>query len=99
MAVENTRKLAVLLHADIVGSTRLVRLNETIAHERFRSAFKNLSEVIQQHGGITHEIRGDALVAEFSKASDAVAAALETSWTRPVYDTTLPKAIVSIINA
>ena len=30
---------------------------------------------------------------------DAVAAALETSWTRPVYDTTLPKAIVSIINA
>jgi adenylate cyclase len=76
VAVENTRKLAVLLHADIVGSTRLVRLNETIAHERFRNSFKKLSEVIQQHDGITHEIRGDALVAEFSKASDAVAAAL-----------------------
>ena len=30
---------------------------------------------------------------------DAVAAALQTSWTRPVYDVELPKAVVSIINA
>jgi len=30
---------------------------------------------------------------------DAVAAALQTSWTRPVYDVELPKAITTIINA
>ena len=30
---------------------------------------------------------------------DAVAAALQTSWTRRVYDVELPKAVVSIINA
>jgi len=30
---------------------------------------------------------------------DAVSAALKTSWTSPVYDATLPKAITTIINA
>lgn len=29
---------------------------------------------------------------------DAVVAALQTSWARPVYDVELPKAVVSIIN-
>jgi TolB-like protein len=66
-----TRKLAVLLHADVVGSTRLVQLNETLAHERIQSIFR-----IASHGGIAHELRGDALVAEFAKASDAVSASL-----------------------
>ena len=71
-----SRKLAVLLHADVVGSTALVRLNETLAHQRIQGAFRRLSEVIASHGGTAHEIRGDALVAEFSKASDAVGASL-----------------------
>jgi len=70
-------RLAVLLHADVVSSTTLVRQNETVAHERIRNAFHRLSGVVSSHQGIAHEIRGDALVAEFSKASDAVTAALE----------------------
>ncbi len=69
------RKLAVILHADVVGSTRLVQLNETLAHERIQAAFHHLSETIENYGGIAHELRGDALVAEFERASDAVAAA------------------------
>lgn len=72
----SSRKLAVILHADIVGSTALVQLNETIAHERIRDAFQRFSETIRNHRGIPHEIRGDALVAEFAKASDAVSASL-----------------------
>ncbi len=76
MSEEQTRKLAVLLHADVVSSTTLVRLNETVAHNRIQDAFQRFSEVITSHSGIAHEIRGDALVAEFSKASDAVTAAL-----------------------
>jgi adenylate cyclase len=74
---EPTRKLAVLLHADVVGSTALVRLDETIAHARIQNAFKRFSQTITLHNGTTQEIRGDALVAEFSRASDAVTAALE----------------------
>lgn len=73
---KTSRKLAVLLHADVVGSTALVRLNETLAHERIHDAFLRLSETIALHGGIAHEIRGDALVAEFARASDAVSAAM-----------------------
>lgn len=67
-------KLAVILHADVVGSTNLVRTDETLAHQRIRDVFQRLSETISAHGGIAHEIRGDALVAEFSRASDAVTA-------------------------
>ena len=71
------RKLAVLLHADIDGSTSLVQKNETLAHERIQDTFRQISETISRHSGIAHEIRGDALVAEFSRASDAITAALE----------------------
>ncbi len=40
------RKLAVILHADVVGSTTLVQQNETLAHERIQAAFGRFSEVI-----------------------------------------------------
>ena len=71
-----SRKLAVILHADVVGSTSLVQKNETLAHERIQTAFHQFSETIKSYGGITRELRGDALVAEFDRTSDAVAAAL-----------------------
>jgi len=70
------RKLAVILHADVVSSTALVQKNEAIAHKRIQAAFHHFSETINSYGGIAREIRGDALVAEFDRASDAVAAAL-----------------------
>jgi TolB-like protein/tetratricopeptide (TPR) repeat protein len=71
-----SRKLAVILHADVVGSTSLVQQNEMLAHERIQAAFHNFSETIKSYGGIAREIRGDALVAEFDRASDAASAAL-----------------------
>ena len=71
-----SRKLAVILHADVVGSTSLVQKNETLAHERIQAVFHQFSETINSYGGITRELRGDALVAEFERASDAVPAAL-----------------------
>jgi class 3 adenylate cyclase len=71
-----SRKLAVILHADVVGSTSLVQKNETLAHERIQSVFRRFSDTIEAYGGITLELRGDALVAEFNRASDCVAASL-----------------------
>ena len=71
-----SRKLAVILHADVVGSTSLVQRNETLAHQRIQQTFNRFSETIESYGGTTREIRGDALVAEFQRASDSVAAAL-----------------------
>jgi len=70
------RTLAVILHADVVGSTRLVQQDEGLAHKRITEAFRRLSGYVSQYGGVLHEIRGDALLAEFSRASDAVAAAI-----------------------
>ena len=72
----NRSKLAVILHADVVGSTMLVQKDEREAHDRFQSAFRRLSETIGSYAGTTHELRGDALVGEFNRASDAVCAAL-----------------------
>jgi adenylate cyclase len=71
-----SRKLAVILHADVVGSTSLVQKNEAIAHQRMQAAFHQFSGTIKAWGGMTRELRGDALLAEFERASDAVAAGL-----------------------
>ncbi len=71
-----TSKLAVILHADVAGSTSLIQRDEAIAHERIRNAFHRFSEIIDAYKGITLEIRGDALLAQFDRASAAVSAAL-----------------------
>jgi TolB-like protein/class 3 adenylate cyclase/Tfp pilus assembly protein PilF len=68
--------LAVILHADVVGSTALVQKDERVAHERVQNSFRQLSETIAVYGGVAHEVRGDALVAVFGRASDGVLAAL-----------------------
>ncbi|MCZ6861412.1 MAG: adenylate/guanylate cyclase domain-containing protein [Alphaproteobacteria bacterium] len=68
--------LAVILHADVVGSTALVHKDERVAHERIQNSFRRLSETINTYGGVTHEVRGDALVAVFGRASDGVSATL-----------------------
>ena len=86
MTEEPTRKLAVLLHADVIGSTALVQLNETVAHQRIQDAFQRFSQTITRHNGTTQEIRGDALVAEFSRASDAVTAALDFQSTNTAHN-------------
>ena len=71
-----SRKLAVLLHADVVESTSLVQKDETLAHERIQDTFRRFSETIGNYGGVALEIRGDALVAEFARVSDSVSASL-----------------------
>lgn len=60
-----------------MDSTALVRLDETLAHQRIREAFHRFAKTITNYGGVAHEIRGDALVAEFSRASDSIAASIE----------------------
>ncbi|MFT5657435.1 MAG: class 3 adenylate cyclase/mono/diheme cytochrome c family protein [Gammaproteobacteria bacterium] len=71
-----SRKLTVLMHADIAGSTSMVQQDEVAAHERIKGVFRRFSQVIISYQGRVREIRGDALVAQFERASDAVAATL-----------------------
>jgi adenylate cyclase len=69
-------KLAVILHADVAGSTQLVQQDEQLAHERIQDAFGRFSDTIGKYHGQVQELRGDALLAEFERASDAVTAVL-----------------------
>ena len=69
-------KLAVILHADIAGSTKLVQQDEHLTHERIQDTFRRFGDTITQYHGNVRELRGDALLAEFERASDAVTAAL-----------------------
>jgi class 3 adenylate cyclase len=55
----------------------MLSVHESIAHTRIQDAFRRFASIIETYGGIAHEIRGDALVAEFSRVSDAVSAALK----------------------
>jgi class 3 adenylate cyclase len=69
-------KLAVILHADVAGSTELVQQDKELAHERIQDTFLRFSTTIEKYQGHVVELRGDALLAEFGRASDAVSAAL-----------------------
>lgn len=82
-------KFAIILHCDVVGSTALVMKDERVAHDRIQDAFKRFSETIVSHGGTTHELRGDALLAEFGRVSDAVTAALSFQASNTVFNQSL----------
>lgn len=69
-------KLAVILHADVVGSTALVQQDEQKAHARIQDSFQRFGSTISNYHGQVRELRGDALLAEFERASDAISAAL-----------------------
>ncbi len=89
MAEHSPRKLAVILHADVVGSTALVQKNETLAHERIQESFRRFSKTIESYGGTAHELRGDALVAGFGRVSDAICAAIAFQRENSDFNTTL----------
>jgi len=97
MAATPVRKLAVLLHADIVSSTLLVQQNEVVAHERMLDAFKRFSDTIEYYGGICHEIRGDALIAEFPRASDALCASTTFQSDNSSHNLTLSDDIAPVL--
>ncbi len=78
-----------MLHADVVGSTALVQRDESLAHERIQDAFHRFSGTIESYDGHPLELRGDALVAEFNRASDAVEASLAFQTENTRFNSTL----------
>jgi adenylate cyclase len=86
-------KLAVIVHADVTDSTLLVQTDERRAHARITSAFRRFGYAIRKYGGVVREIRGDALVAEFSRSSDAVCTALAFQQANTEHNATLDDSI------
>ena len=64
------------MHADVADYSSLMERDEDRAHQRVNEAFELLDEAVSRHGGTVAEKRGDALLAEFAKPSDALGAAL-----------------------
>jgi class 3 adenylate cyclase len=64
---------------DIEGSTRLWESEPEAMAEAVPMHYRLLSDAIGRHGGVrpVEQGEGDSMVAAFSRASDAVAAALE----------------------
>ncbi|MBT8433656.1 MAG: hypothetical protein KJN95_03285 [Gammaproteobacteria bacterium] len=90
-------KLAVILHADVVGSTALVQLDEQKAHARIQDSFQRFSSTISNYHGQVRELRGDALLAEFERASDAISAALCFQSNQAIYNTQLDDDIRPLV--
>ncbi len=44
-----TGTLAVILHADVAGSTALVQQDKELAHERIQDSFRHFSDTIEKN--------------------------------------------------
>ena len=89
--------LVVILHADVAGSTALVQQDKQIAHERIQDTFRRFSDTIDKYQGHVLELRGDALLAEFKRASDAVSAALSFQGDQTKYNDQLKDDLQPVI--
>jgi adenylate cyclase len=71
------RKLAAILHADVVGFSRLSSEDEEGTYRRLRDRLDFFAETIRSHTGTVVNTAGDAILAEFPTASEALNCAVE----------------------
>jgi adenylate cyclase len=71
------RKLAAILSADVVGYSRLMAANEAATVETLKSYRDIIVRLVVRHGGRVVNAPGDALLAEFPSAVEAVQTAVE----------------------
>jgi TolB-like protein/class 3 adenylate cyclase/Tfp pilus assembly protein PilF len=71
------RKLAAILSADVVGYSQLMAANEAATVETLKSYRDIIARLVVRRGGRVVNTPGDALLAEFPSAVEAVQAAVE----------------------
>src|SRR5262245_45479194 len=71
------RKLAAILSADVVGYSRLMAANEAATVQSLKSCRDIIARLVVGHGGRVVNAPGDALLAEFPSAVEAVQVAIE----------------------
>ncbi len=72
----SARRLAAVLHADVVGFSRLMAQDESGTHARLVAHRDLLYDALRARGGRVVGTAGDAVLAVFDSAVDALAAAL-----------------------
>ena len=71
------RKLTAILHADVVGFSRLMGADEAGTHQALGELRHAVDPLIAAHGGRIVGTAGDSLLADFSSVVDAVDCAVE----------------------
>ena len=71
------RKLTAILSADVVGYSSLMAANEAATVETLKSYRDIIARLVVRRGGRVVNAPGDALLAEFASAVEAVQAAIE----------------------
>src|ERR1700730_18065032 len=71
------RKLAAILHADVVGFSRLMGEDEAGTHRALGDLRRAVDPVIAAHDGRSFGPGGDSLRADFSSVVDALNCAVE----------------------
>jgi adenylate cyclase len=71
------RKLAAILHADVVGFSRLMGEDEAGTHQALSKLRRAVDPLITGHGGRIVGTAGDSLLADFSSVVDALGCAIE----------------------
>src|SRR5260370_22174189 len=66
------RKLAAILHADVVGFSRLMGEDEAATHEALGKLRHAVDPLITAHAGRIVGTAGDSLLADFSSVVDAL---------------------------
>jgi adenylate cyclase len=71
------RKLAAILHADVVGFSRLMGKDEAGTHRALSELRRAVDPLIMAHGGRIVGTAGDSLLADFTSIVDALNCAVE----------------------
>jgi len=84
------RKLAAILHADVVGFSRLMGGDEAGTHRALGELRQAVYPLIATHGGRIVGTAGDSLLADFSSVVDALECAVEMQRTLRALNDPIP---------
>src|SRR6266481_5698824 len=84
------RKLAAILHADVVGFSRLMGEDEAGTHQALGELRRAIDPLITTHGGRIVGTAGDSLLADFSSVVDALNCAVEMQRTSRAINDVIP---------
>src|SRR5215469_9526922 len=84
------RKLSAILHADVVGFSRLMGEDEAGTHRALNELRRAVDPLISTHGGRIVGTAGDSLLADFSSVVDALGCAIEMQQASRLFNDPLP---------
>jgi TolB-like protein/class 3 adenylate cyclase/Flp pilus assembly protein TadD len=89
-ATGTKRKLAAILYADIVGYSRIMRVDEVGTHDRLMAYRKVAGALVASHSGRIVGTAGDAVLADFPSVIEALSAAVEIQAALAEHNAELP---------